>query len=252
VVAYPADLGYDNGTVSNAMYWQGNCGGFGNRFVAPSYPIEVTAIKANLSAATVVGCTLWLFSADGPNGMPGTVLARTTVSVNSSSYTWYQYTLPTPVAIASGAFFVGVTSDADLAPSYSMDTMPPMSYQGWEFTGGWSPSRDAAAQDVMMHALIRGVTGVAEEVGPMTRFVMTAKPNPFGNATQIRFGRDIVKSERLEIYNTSGALVRTLAASGTSVLWDGRSNRGVRVAEGIYIARLAHSDTPMLKVVLTH
>jgi hypothetical protein len=251
VVAYPAELTYDNGTVSNSMYWNGNSGGFGNRFVAPQYPIEVTAIKANLSSATVVGCTLWLLAADGPNGMPGTVLARSTVSVNSTTPAWFQYTLPSPVAIAGGAFFVGVTSDADMAPSYSMDTVPPMSHQGWEYTGGWSPSRDASTQDVMMHALIRASTGVAEEIGPMTRFVMTAKPNPFGSSTQIRFGRDIVRPEQLEIYSTSGALVRTIVASGSSVLWDGRNNGGTRVAEGIYIARLADSNTPMLKVVLT-
>jgi hypothetical protein len=254
VVSYPAELTYDNGTVSNAMYWNGNSGGFGNRFVAPAYPIEVTAIKANLSATTPpVGCTLYLFAADGPGGMPGTVLARTTVSVTNTAptYAWYQYTLPTPVTITGGAFFVGVNSDANSDPSYSMDTVPPMSHQGWEYTGGWSPSRDASTQDVMMHALIRASTGVAEEIGPMTRFVMTAKPNPFGSSTQIRFGRDIVRPEQLEIYSTSGALVRTIVASGSSVLWDGRSNGGTRVAEGIYIARLAHSDTPMLKVVLT-
>jgi hypothetical protein len=183
--------------------------------------------------------------------MPGTVLTRTTVSVTSSTPAWYQYTLPTPVAIGGGAFFVGVTSDADMAPSYSMDTTLPRSFQGWEFTGSWSPGRDAATQDVMMHALIRGSTGVAEEIGPMNRVAMTAKPNPFGRTTQIRFGRDIVKSERLDIYSTTGVLVRSLVVSGNSALWDGRSDRGVRVAEGVYIARLAHSDTPMLKVVLT-
>jgi len=255
VVSYPAELSYDNGTVSNAMYWQGNMGGFGNRFVAPQYPIEVTAIKANLSNSQTyaAGCTLYLFAADGPGGSPGTVLARETLDVPASqTYTWYQYTLPTPVTIYGGAFFVGVTSDANLDPSYSMDTVPPMSYQGWEYTGGWSPSRDASGQDVMMHALIQTPTGINEELGgaPVVT-VMTAKPNPFGNSTQIRFGRNLVKPEQLEIYNTSGALVRTLVASGSSVLWDGRSNRGIRVAEGIYIARLVHSGTPMLKVVLT-
>jgi hypothetical protein len=256
VVSYPAELSYDNGTVSNAMYWQGNLGGFGNRFVAPAYPVEVTAIKANLSNSQTyaAGCTLYLFYSDGPGGGPGTVLASETLDVPASqTYTWYQYTLPTPVRITGGAaFFVGVLSDANLAPSYSMDDTPPMSYQGWEFTGGWSPSRDAATQDVMMHALVQLSTGVSEELGPTPKAVaMTAKPNPFGGSTQIRFGRDIVKPEQLEIYSISGALVRTLKASGSSVLWDGRSDRGTRVAEGIYIARLAHSDAPMLKVVLT-
>jgi hypothetical protein len=255
VVAYPAELSYDNGTVSNAMYWQGNCGGFGNRFVAPSYPIEVTAIKANLSATTPpVGCTLYLFAADGPGGMPGSELARTTVSVTNTApnYAWYQYTLPTPVTITEGAFFVGVKSDANMDPSYSMDTVPPMSYQGWEFTGGWSPSRDAAAQDVMIHALIRGVTGVAEEIGPMTgATAMTAKPNPFGGSTQIRFGCDLATPERLDIYTTSGRLVRSMMVSGKTALWDGRNASGGRVAEGIYVARLARGDSPILKLVLT-
>ena len=251
VVTYPAELTYDNGTVSNSMYWNGNSGGFGNRFVAPSYPIEVTAIKANLSSATVVGCTLWLLAADGPNGMPGTVLARNTVSVNSTTPTWFQYNIPSPVAISGGAFFVGVTSDAEMAPSYSMDTTKPLSFQGWEFTGGWSPGRDQITQDVMMHALIRGVTGVAEEIGPMTRFVMSAKPNPFGASTQIHFGRDLATPEQLDIYTTSGRLIRSLIVSGNTALWDGRNAGGARVAEGVYLARLVRRDAPMLKLVLT-
>jgi hypothetical protein len=251
VVTYPAELTYDNGTVGQIMSWQGNSGGFGNRFVAPSYPIEVTAIKASLSSATQVGCTLWLLAADGPNGMPGTVLARNTVQVTSSTPSWYQYNIPTPVAIAGGAFFVGVTSDADQAPGYSMDTTKPLCYQGWEFTGGWSPGRDQITQDVMMHALIRGVTGVAEEIGPVTRFVMTAKPNPFGASTQIRFGRDLATSERLDIYTASGRLVRSMMVSGKSALWDGRNASGGRVAEGVYVARLARNASPILKLVLT-
>jgi hypothetical protein len=252
VVTYPAELTYDNGTVSNSMYWNGNLGGFGCRFVAPSYPIEVTAIKAMMNyQATATICTLFLFSADGPGGLPGTVLAAGQVNVSSSTPSWYQVNLSPAVQIDAGAFFVGVISHANQEPSYGMDTSKPMSYQSWEYTGSWAPSRDAANQDVMMHALVRGVTGV-EELTPLPLgATMTARPNPFGGSTRIAFGRDIATPAKLEIYNATGEVVRTLLVSGTAANWDGKTSAGLRLAGGIYFARLADDRTPVLKVVLS-
>jgi hypothetical protein len=250
VVTYPAELGYDNGIVSASMYWNGNSGGFGNEFVAPSYPIEVTGIKANLSSATTVGCTLWLLAGDGPGGSPGTMLERTTVSVNQTTPSWFQYNFPTPIVINSGKFFVCVNSGASQAPSYSMDTTSPRCMRGWEFTGSWAPGRDRPNQDVMMHALVRAPSGVYELPPSPNTPMLTARPNPFGNTTTIWFSRNLVTPARVEIYNAAGELVRDMMVAGASASWDGRGSSGRRLAGGIYFAKLLGNNVP-LKVVLT-
>ncbi len=72
-------------------------------------------------------------------------------------------------------------------------------------------------------------------------------PNPFNSITMIRF--DLPSSNQLQntislaIYNSSGQKVRTLyqgyLASGSfEIAWDGRSDRGLGVASGIYFVVL--------------
>jgi hypothetical protein len=161
VVTYPAELSYDRGVAHQAMYWNGNYGGFGNRFVPSSYPVQIEGIRANLTSSTAIQCTMWLL-AEAPGGGPGTVLGAGEITVEGSSI-WYQTDFSPPVTITSGAFFVGVTSHALEAPSYSMDTSKPISRQSWEFTGLWAPNRDLENQDPMMRALVR--TPLAKDLG---------------------------------------------------------------------------------------
>jgi len=78
-----------------------------------------------------------------------------------------------------------------------------------------------------------------------TRFALHQNtPNPFNPATRVRFdvpapgGRVL-----LAVYDVSGRLVRTLVdgAVGPGIrnaVWDGRDDRGARVASGVYFCRL--------------
>ncbi|KPL11432.1 hypothetical protein AMJ71_00975 [candidate division TA06 bacterium SM1_40] len=76
-------------------------------------------------------------------------------------------------------------------------------------------------------------------------------PNPFGGATRITYRVGEAVHTRLEIYNISGQLVRTLidepVSSGVhSIQWDGRNSNGDAVRSGIYFYRLqagASSDS---------
>ncbi|HXV13136.1 MAG TPA: FlgD immunoglobulin-like domain containing protein [Candidatus Krumholzibacteria bacterium] len=68
-------------------------------------------------------------------------------------------------------------------------------------------------------------------------------PNPFNPTTTFRF--ELVESAQVEfaIYDTAGRRVRTLVAGerprGTSeVQWDGRDDRGVPAASGVYLGSL--------------
>jgi hypothetical protein len=68
-------------------------------------------------------------------------------------------------------------------------------------------------------------------------------PNPFNPATEIRWDLAERGAVRLEVYNVSGRLVRTLAkgvwdAGSHTVTWDGRDEEGTEVSSGVYFYRL--------------
>jgi hypothetical protein len=58
----------------------------------------------------------------------------------------------------------------------------------------------------------------------------------------------------IEVFDIRGSRVQTFAVSGLqgSVVWDGSSHRGVRVASGVYFVRLRSRDwSTTRRVVLT-
>ncbi len=69
-------------------------------------------------------------------------------------------------------------------------------------------------------------------------------PNPFNSATTIRFELPAADHLTVEIFNIRGQRVRTLvqnrpyAAGYYRLKWDGRNERGLNVASGLYILRL--------------
>ncbi|MBN2172093.1 MAG: hypothetical protein JW819_12310 [Candidatus Krumholzibacteriota bacterium] len=81
------------------------------------------------------------------------------------------------------------------------------------------------------------------EAPALAEGVLTAMPNPFGAATQLRFRLDAPARVKLDIFDGRGRLVRSLARGPlgpgpASFAWDGRDARGRAVAPGIYFARL--------------
>jgi hypothetical protein len=247
VVTRPFALAYDGGTPGSYMSWNGP-GGFGNRFVSPVYPCSVGSYKINMQATTATDCYMGLFDDDGPSGSPGTVLFMDTVSVTAAN--WYTVTPPTPIVIADGAFFVCGTSIVSSSPSFGMDSIPPLSYQGWEFTGVWAPSRDAPMRDVCANATVTGLVGMYEELEPTAPPVparIDVNPNPFGTSTTIRLLAPLGNETAIELYDATGSVVRTLALSRGTAQLDGRL-----LADGIYFARVAGSDSPVAKVIVAH
>ena len=72
-------------------------------------------------------------------------------------------------------------------------------------------------------------------------------PNPFNPETTIKIQLPKNSYVTLKIYNMLGQLVRTLVAEDKKagyyqVVWDGRDNHGVLVANGIYLYRLKAGD----------
>ncbi|MBI4532046.1 MAG: T9SS type A sorting domain-containing protein [Candidatus Latescibacteria bacterium] len=100
------------------------------------------------------------------------------------------------------------------------------------------------------YALTLPVTAVEEEVGRQIpeRFVLRQNfPNPFNQETTIPYVLPGTVEVRLEVYNLSGQVIRTLVngvvpAGDHLVRWDGRDDTGRDVASGTYLARLQTKD----------
>jgi flagellar hook assembly protein FlgD len=72
-------------------------------------------------------------------------------------------------------------------------------------------------------------------------------PNPFRSGTTLVFAVPDEQPVRLTVYNVGGRLVRTLvdgprALGWNRVQWDGRDERGERLAAGLYFYRLQNRD----------
>jgi flagellar hook assembly protein FlgD len=68
---------------------------------------------------------------------------------------------------------------------------------------------------------------------------MAAYPNPFNPVTTIYYELPAAQHVRMQIYDVTGRLVRTLvdeaiAAGPHTVVWQGRDDHGARVASGVY------------------
>ncbi len=245
VVTIPGTLAYDSGTPTSASSWLG-AGGMGCRFVPPVYPCSVSAIRQYMSSTGTVDVLMAVYDDDGPGGGPGTILFGDTVTVSTAD--WYEVTLPAPVVIADGAFFVGAFSEVSSDPSFGYDSIPPISFQSWENTGAWSPSRWATTQDVCANAVTSGPVGIYEVLQPAPAPVrIDVNPNPFGGTTTIRLLNPTGLEKALEIYDATGSAVRTLGLSRGQAVLDGR-----RMADGIYFVRVAGTETPVAKVIVTH
>jgi hypothetical protein len=80
-------------------------------------------------------------------------------------------------------------------------------------------------------------------------------PNPFNPSTTIEYQVPSVGNIRIQLYNVTGELVRTLmnaeqSAGKYSVTWNGRDENNHQVANGVYIYRVVFGNTVLSKKML--
>ncbi len=80
-------------------------------------------------------------------------------------------------------------------------------------------------------------------------------PNPFNPTTNIRFSLPKEAHVRLQVFDVTGALVKTvldesISAGNREVTWDGLNTNGQRVASGMYIYRMQAGSFSMTKKML--
>jgi len=77
--------------------------------------------------------------------------------------------------------------------------------------------------------------------------LLPARPSPFRGTTTLGYLLPVATELRIEVHDAAGRRVRALFAGRAprgagSIAWDGRDDRGVRVAPGTYFARLAAGE----------
>jgi len=247
VVTLPGMLTFDGTPSGNGVSW-GDRGGLGSRFVPPVYPCSISTIRQYMTATSgTQNVLLAIYDDDGPGEGPGTILFGDTVTATLTAG-WDSVALPTPVVITDGAFFVGGIGDST---SFGVDNTLPVSYQEWECVGDvWSPGRFASLHDASVDATVSGPVGIFEWLQPTPAPVparIDVNPNPFGSKTTIRLLNPTGLEKGLEVYDATGSIVRTLELSRGRATLDGRL-----LADGIYFARVAGTEAPVAKVIVTH
>ncbi len=101
-------------------------------------------------------------------------------------------------------------------------------------------SGETLAFDMLPPGLSDAAAGSKTERKPQTFALLDNYPNPFNPSTTISYQLPEPESVKLEIFDVLGRHVRTLvdkpqSAGNHSVVWDGRDQRGQKVASGIYI-----------------
>jgi subtilisin-like proprotein convertase family protein len=102
-------------------------------------------------------------------------------------------------------------------------------------------------------------TGIDEgdDIVPASCVLKGVSPNPFNPVTTVSYGVPQDGQVALKVYNVAGKLVRTLVdgeieAGYHTAVWDGRDDRGVPVASGVYFCRMeaARFDDSVKMVLL--
>jgi len=93
-------------------------------------------------------------------------------------------------------------------------------------------------------------------LNPLSAAIYQNAPNPFADATAIRYQLPVAADVSLKIYNIAGQLVRTLvesyqAAGAHTVYWDGRNQVGYKLSAGVYLYQLrAGGNSSVKRMVL--
>ena len=104
-------------------------------------------------------------------------------------------------------------------------------YQGGNNRAGYPP-------------LNQTVSVPSSPAGPIATLDVSCSPNPFRSRAQFRFTTRPDERGRLQVFTLNGRLVRSFAVESRrtglrrEITWDGRDQRGRRLAPGMYLYRV--------------
>jgi hypothetical protein len=143
-------------------------------------------------------------------------------SYSGTQTTWTEATINLTPYVGASQFKVRFILDSD----------------GWITRDGWYVDDVQISRDQPSSGVEDGAVGAA-------RIALSNRPNPFRSETGIAYHVPAPGAVDLAIYDVTGRLVRTLldgeavSAGSHEIAWDGRDDRGIEAATGIYFARIA-------------
>ncbi|MEL6820131.1 MAG: T9SS type A sorting domain-containing protein [Calditrichota bacterium] len=200
------------------------------RLADPPYQVAGSAVQLYRGKMFCVG--------GSPNGGPGlnNHLYRSVISYDFASDSWEVE----PLGISDGRIF-----------------MASVVYDDEIYVFGGFDSLSLAVQTVekLQPRVVVGIENDLNVTIPQKLELQTNYPNPFNPSTTIRFGLPAAADARLEIYNMLGQRVRVLVNAPLrggwhSYVWDSRSDRGTKVASGIYLYRLTTKNKVVTKKLM--
>ena len=114
-------------------------------------------------------------------------------------------------------------------------------------------SNDPDESEITVPVVVRVTSTGIDGAEPKSYALHGNFPNPFNPATEIRYDLPVPGSVDLTVYTLAGRKVRALLAGERqgpgrfSVLWDGRDERGRRVASGVYFYRLVANEKALTR-----
>ncbi len=123
----------------------------------------------------------------------------------------------------------------------------------------WDNWATAFEQFTLVNIKLVGSTGINDQIAnnqiPAKFSLEQNFPNPFNPLTTISYSLPKVSDVTITVFNILGQKVRTLTRSvmnsGThEIMWDGRDDRGIDAAGGIYIYKITAGDYTNSKKML--
>jgi hypothetical protein len=118
------ELAYDDYVAEQCMLYQNGGSISAVKFTPSWYPAVLKKCMLSVCGPDVfTPLQVNVYNADGPGGMPGTLLEGP-VTLTPSTYGWTLFTFPSPLTITSGSFYIGMVQigDSTISPGMSVDT----------------------------------------------------------------------------------------------------------------------------------
>jgi hypothetical protein len=222
-------------------------------------PIKTCNLKAGkifsrtVSRGDSTKCTFYVWNDNG--GVPGTIMAQK--DYTPSVRNWDTIPLDTSLKF-TGDFWVGYRiplregQDSVYATFDSTSNYPGVNKASTDLSSWTNPS--GIPGDLMVRAIVE-YQAVEEFSTAKTLTLNRNSPNPVLNKATISYTLPSETKVKLEIYNATGRLVKTLAdeiqSSGSKrVVWDKRNTTGEIVSSGIYFYRLTADDKNITKTMI--
>lgn len=201
-------------TPNNAtINWNGGAidDGVAVYYLPPSAPYNITSVQYYISSNTADGYIASIYADDGVNGSPGTLLYTTTVASGSVvAAAWNTVTLPSPVTVNSGGFYVAWYQGGTTI-FLGLSTAAPFSNQNFEILdNGWGEFRYNATQDAGIRANIQFANTVTADFTSTPQGGTSVQFNDISLGSVVSWSWDFGDGNTSTLQNPS----HTYAASG--------------------------------------